>query len=72
MLGPRLEVLIAGKKGKVVLAKIDIDQMTDLAVSHGVEAVPTVLAMKDGKVLDRFVGLKDEADLETFVQKLIN
>jgi len=27
--------------------------------------------MKDGKVIDKFVGLKDEADLETFVQKLI-
>jgi len=36
-----------------------------------VQAVPTVLAMKDGKIIDRFVGLKDEADLETFVQKLI-
>jgi len=36
-----------------------------------VSAVPTVLAMKDGKVIDKFVGLKDEADLETFVAKLI-
>jgi len=37
-----------------------------------VEAVPTVIAMKDGKVVDKFVGLKDDADLETFIQKLIN
>ena len=36
-----------------------------------VQAVPTVIGMKDGKVIDKFVGLKDEADLETFVQKLI-
>ena len=36
-----------------------------------VQAVPTVIGMKDGKVVDRFVGVKDEADLETFVQKLI-
>jgi len=27
--------------------------------------------MKDGKVIDRFTGLKDEADLDTFVEKLI-
>ena len=33
--------------------------------------MPTVLAMKDGKVIDKFVGIKDEADLETFVAKLI-
>ena len=37
-----------------------------------VQAVPTVLGMKDGKIIDRFVGLKDEADLEIFVQKLID
>jgi len=71
LLGPRLESLIAGKKGKVVLAKIDIDEMSDLAVRHGVEAVPTVIAMKGGKVIDKFVGLKDDVDLETFVEKLL-
>jgi len=36
-----------------------------------VQAVPTVIGLKDGKVIDRFTGLKDEADLETFVDKLI-
>jgi len=36
-----------------------------------VQAVPTVIGMKDGKVIDRFVGVKDEADLETFVAKLM-
>jgi hypothetical protein len=36
-----------------------------------VEAVPTVLAMKDGKIIDKFVGLKDDAALQTFVEKLI-
>jgi len=72
LLGPRLETLVSGQNGKVVLAKIDIDEMTELAVSHGVEAVPTVIAMKDGKVVDKFVGLKDDADLESFVQKLLH
>lgn len=71
MLIPRLESLVSGKDGKVVLAKIDIDEHTDIAMDYEVQAVPTVIAMKDGKVIDRFVGLKDEADLETFVQKLI-
>jgi len=42
-----------------------------VCVSLQVQAVPTVIAMKDGKVVDRFVGLKDEADLESFVQKLM-
>ena len=36
LLIPRLESLVAGKEGKVILAKIDIDEMTDLAVTYGV------------------------------------
>jgi thioredoxin 1 len=72
LLIPRLESLVAGKGGKVILAKIDIDELSDLAMNYGVEAVPTVIGMKDGKVIDKFVGLKDDADLETFVQKLIS
>lgn len=71
LLAPRLESLIAGKNGKVILAKIDIDENTDLAVNHGVEAVPTIIGMKNGKVVEKFVGLKDDADLQSFVDKLI-
>lgn len=72
LLGPRLESLVAGKNGKVILAKIDIDEMTDLAVNHGVEAVPTVIGMKNGKVIEKFVGLKDDAALQSFIDKLIS
>ena len=35
-----------------------------------VEAVPTVLAMKNGKIVDKFVGLKDDDGLANFVNKL--
>ena len=35
-----------------------------------VEAVPTVLGVKAGKVVDRFVGLKDDDVLEIFIEKL--
>ncbi|NXU45119.1 THIOM protein, partial [Drymodes brunneopygia] len=36
-----------------------------------VSAVPTVLAMKNGDVVDKFVGVKDEDQLEAFLKKLI-
>ncbi len=36
-----------------------------------VEAVPTVLAMKDGKIIDKFVGNKMDDELGSFVQNLI-
>lgn len=39
------------------LAIVDIDDLADLALEHGVNAVPTVLGVKDGMVVDKFVGL---------------
>ncbi|ERE84440.1 thioredoxin [Cricetulus griseus] len=69
--GPRLEKMVAKQHGKVVMAKVDIDDHTDLAIEYEVSAVPTVLAIKNGDVVDKFVGIKDEDQLEAFLKKLI-
>ncbi|XP_026724118.1 thioredoxin, mitochondrial [Athene cunicularia] len=71
ILGPRLEKMVARHDGKVLMAKVDIDDHTDLAIEYEVSAVPTVLAMKNGDVVDKFVGIKDEDQLEAFLKKLI-
>uniref|UniRef100_A0A8C5QSL3 Thioredoxin, mitochondrial n=1 Tax=Leptobrachium leishanense TaxID=445787 RepID=A0A8C5QSL3_9ANUR len=71
ILAPRLEKVVAKQQGKVVMAKVDIDNNTDLAIEYQVSAVPTVLAMKKGNVVDRFVGLQDEDQLEVFVKKMM-
>ena len=49
---------------------MDIDSLSDLAMDMGVEAVPTVIAFKDGKPVDKFVGLLDEDRLGSFIEKL--
>ncbi|KAJ8251675.1 hypothetical protein GJAV_G00223900 [Gymnothorax javanicus] len=71
ILGPRLEKAIAKQQGRVAMAKVDIDEHTDLAIEFGVSAVPTVIAMRGGDVIDQFVGIKDEEELDSFVGKLI-
>ncbi|XP_054844436.1 thioredoxin, mitochondrial [Eublepharis macularius] len=71
ILGPRLEKMVAKQKGKVLMAKVDIDDHTDLALEYEVSAVPTVLALKNGNVVDKFVGIKDEDQLEAFLKKLL-
>ncbi|XP_012681376.1 thioredoxin, mitochondrial [Clupea harengus] len=71
ILGPRLEKAIGKQKGRVTMAKVDIDEHTDLAIEYGVSAVPTVIAMRGGDVIDQFVGIKDEDQLDSFVKKLI-
>ncbi|XP_068096284.1 thioredoxin, mitochondrial [Hyperolius riggenbachi] len=71
ILAPRLEKAVAKHQGKVLMAKVDIDDHTDLALEYEVSAVPTVLAMKNGNVVDHFVGVKDEDHLEAFIKKLV-
>lgn len=53
------------------MAKVDIDDHTDLAIEYGVSAVPTVIAMRGGDVVDHFVGIKDDDELDSFVSKII-
>ncbi|XP_026180284.1 thioredoxin, mitochondrial [Mastacembelus armatus] len=71
ILGPRLEKAVAKQKGRVAMAKVDIDDHTDLAIEYGVSAVPTVIAMRGGDVVDQFVGIKDDDELDSFVTKII-
>ncbi|XP_014059049.1 thioredoxin, mitochondrial isoform X1 [Salmo salar] len=71
ILGPRLEKAVAKQKGKVAMAKVDIDDHTDLAIEYGVSAVPTVIAMRGGDIIDQFVGIKDDEALDSFVSKLV-
>ncbi|XP_063363356.1 thioredoxin, mitochondrial [Cydia amplana] len=69
MLTPRLESIISEKKGKVVLAKVDIDEQTDLALDYEVSSVPVLVAIKDGKVLHRLVGLQDTDKLRKWIEQ---
>jgi len=70
MLTPRLESAVAGTEDAVDLAIVDIDDLGELAMEHDVSAVPTVLGIKNGEVVDRFVGLIDDDKLAAFINKL--
>lgn len=75
MLTPRLETMVGLKeseKKKVDLAKVDVDLHEEIAARFKVDSVPAVFAMKKGRILDKFVGLKDEDQLDTFVEEALN
>lgn len=66
-----MEKAIAGVNDAIDLAQVDIDDNPDIAMSYSVGAVPAVLAIQDGKVVDKFIGLKDEDQVDSFVAKLV-
>lgn len=68
-LTPVLESLAAEYDGAFVLAKIDTDQNPEIAQAFGVQSVPTVILMKDGKPVDGFVGAQREAEIRSMLDK---
>lgn len=72
MLTPRIESIIDENAGKIKLAKVDIDEYSDLALDYEVAAVPVLLAIRNGKVEQRLVGLQDTDKLRKWVEDVVN
>jgi putative thioredoxin len=70
-LGPILEKVIDETQGQVVLAKVDVDANRQVAGAFQVQSIPAVYALKDGKVVDGFVGAQPEAAVRQFVDGLL-
>ena len=72
MLTPRLETAIGSQSGSGVdLAKVDVDELEKIAGDYSVSSIPAVYAIKNGKILDQFIGLKDDDQLKTFIDKAL-
>ena len=70
-LGPILEKLTAATQGKVILVKVDVDSCPQVAQAFQVQSIPAVYAMKDGKIVDGFVGAQSENVVEQFIENLL-
>jgi len=70
-LGPILEKVIGETNGKVVLAKVNVDENPGLHQAFKVQSIPAVYAMKDGAVVDGFMGSYPERAVREFVDSLI-
>lgn len=55
-IGPIIEELASEYEGKVTIGKCDIEDNDDLVAKFGIRNVPTVLFIKDGKVVEKQVG----------------
>ena len=62
MLSPIIEQ-IAKENDDIKVVKINIDDERDLALDYDVMSIPTVVAIKDGKELDRIVGFVDKSEI---------
>ncbi|MBN1915209.1 MAG: thioredoxin [Parachlamydiales bacterium] len=69
MLAPIIEELAAHFSGKALIGKLDIDSEQKTAMKYRVTSVPTVILFKEGKEVQRVIGLRDAATLKKLIQE---
>ena len=68
-LTPILEKLVGQHNGTLKLVKVNTDENQDLAGHFGIRSLPTVFFIKNGEVVDQFMGLKPESDIKSIIDK---
>jgi thioredoxin 2 len=61
--GPILEELSRDLAGRLKVVKVNVDDNQGLALRHDARSIPTMLIMRDGKVVDRIVGALPKPEL---------
>lgn len=71
VLSPILEKAVKAHKGNVLLVKLDVDKLPQMAQQLQVTRVPTVLVLFQGQILTSFTGLPPEPEVKRFVNEIV-
>ena len=71
-LTPILEKLVQQQNGKIILAKINVDENQSLAAQLNIQSIPTVYGFIDGRPVDAFQGAQPESKIQVMIKKLID
>jgi putative thioredoxin len=71
-LTPILESLVNKKQGKVILAKVNVDENQGIASQLNIQSIPTVYGFVNGRPIDAFQGVQPESKIETMIDKMID
>ena len=71
-LTPILENLVNKKNGKIILAKVNVDENQGLASQLNIQSIPTVYGFVNGRPVDAFQGVQPESKIEVMIDKMID
>ena len=71
-IAPTVEELARQYKGKVKIAKMDVDEHQQVPQQYGIRSIPTLLVFKGGRVVDTIVGAVPKSKLEESLKKAIS
>jgi len=70
-IAPAVETLATEFQGQAVVAKLNADDYPEILSRYGIMGIPTVIYFKDGREVDRIVGLTRYGKLKSKLEKLI-
>lgn len=70
-LAPIIEQAVNDAAGKLLLAKVNIDDCPEIAQMMGVQSIPVVVAFFEGQVIDHFQGVLPEDQLKEWLSRLV-
>ena len=62
MLAPVIEE-ISEEKQDIKVCKIDVDEEPELAAEYGIQSIPTLIVFKDGKAVNKSIGVIPKDDI---------
>ncbi len=69
IMAPVLNDLAEDNEGKVVIGKVDAEHFKQLTLNHNVRNIPTMILFKNGKEVERFVGVKSREFLKSQISQ---
>lgn len=72
MIAPAIEELAKEYEGRANIGKVDVDEAGELAQDYGVSSIPTLVVLKDGKEVKRFVGVTPVAELRKAIDAALS
>jgi len=64
MQGPIVERVAAQYAGRALVGKLNVDENANSASRFGIQSIPTLVIFKDGREVERFVGVQSEEKLK--------
>ena len=71
MIAPVIDAVAEKADGKYEVAKVDVDDLEEIAYQYGVSSIPTLLYFKGGKLLEKAVGLRGEEQIIETINKYL-
>lgn len=68
MVAPHVDALAEDMEGELVVGKVNVDEQAELAARFNVMSIPTLVLMKDGRVLESMVGARSRTEIEKIIR----